>query len=82
MLDTILGLAFGAVLVVALICAPVLALSWELRNGRVIPPFRVERAKHPRWYWLCVVTHAVFLAFMVLVCGALMLAGIVSQISN
>jgi len=59
-------------LVAALVAAFVLA--WELRNGRTIPPIRVERAKHPRWYWLCIVTHAVLLAFTVLVCGALALA--------
>jgi hypothetical protein len=32
------------------------------------------RERHPRWYWLCIVTHAVLLAFMVLVCVALALA--------
>lgn len=50
MLYTIFGLALGAALVAALVGAPVLVLSWELRNGRIIPPIRVERAKQPRWY--------------------------------
>ena len=81
MLDAILGLALGAALVAALVGAPVLVLSWELRNGRIIPPIRVERAKHPRWYWL-LITHAALLAFMLLVCGALIITGIVSQLSN
>jgi len=60
--------------------APVWVLSWELRNGRTIPPIRVERVKHPRWYWLCILTHAVFLVFMVLLCGALLLLGLISAI--
>jgi hypothetical protein len=51
-----------------------LVLVWELQHRRTIPPIRVERARHPRWYWLCIVTHAVLLAFMVLVCVALALA--------
>jgi hypothetical protein len=59
-------------LVAALVAA--LVLAWELWKGRTTPPFRVERAKQPRWYWLCIVTHAVLAAFLVLVCGALALA--------
>ena len=82
MLETIVGLAMGAALVIVLICAPLLVVSWELRNGRIIPPLPIERVKHPRWYWLFVLIHAVFLAFTVLVCGALILTGVVSQISN
>jgi hypothetical protein len=58
--------------------APAWILAWELRHHRVIPPIPVERAKHPFWYWSCVITHAVILAFMVLVCGALLLLGVVS----
>jgi len=61
-------LALSATLGVAFI------LAWELRNGRTIPPIRVDRAKHPRWYWLCIVTHAALFAFMFLVCVALSLA--------
>jgi hypothetical protein len=82
MLYTLLGLAMGAVLVFALVGAPVLVLSWELRKRRIVPPLRVERAKHPRWYWLIILVQAVLLAFMLLVCGALIITGIVSQISN
>jgi hypothetical protein len=82
MLDTIFGLALGAALVFASVGAPVLVLSWELRNGRIIPPIRVERAKQPRWYWLLILIHAALLGFMLLVCGTLIITGIVSQISN
>ena len=59
--------------------APAWVLIWELRKGRTIPPIRVERAKHPRWYWLCILTHALLLAFMVLACGALLLLGLISE---
>jgi CDP-diglyceride synthetase len=82
MLLTLLGLAMGAVLVFALVGAPVLVLSWELRNRRIMPPLRVERAKHPRWYWLLILVHAVLLAFLLVVCGALVESGLVSQLSN
>jgi hypothetical protein len=82
MLYTIFGLALGAALVAALVGAPVLVLSWELRNGRIIPPIRVDRAKQPRWYWSLILAHAALLAVMLVVCGALVLTGIVSQISN
>jgi hypothetical protein len=44
---------------------------WELLKGRTFPPFKIDRAKHPVWYWLCVVTHGVILAFLFLVCAAL-----------
>jgi hypothetical protein len=60
--------------------APAWVVVWELLKGRTIPPIRVERAKHPLWYWSCVVTHAVILAFMVLVCGALLLLGILAEV--
>jgi hypothetical protein len=81
-LETLFGLAMGGALVFALVGAPVLVLSWELRNGRVIPPLRIERAKHPRWYWSLIVIHAALFASMLLVCGALVIAGIVGQLSN
>ena len=68
MLNLTNALALAAALVVGFVFA------WELRNRRTLPPIRVERAKHPRWYWLCIVTHAVILAFMVLVCVVLALA--------
>ena len=67
-LNLINALALAATLVATLV------LVWELQHRRTIPPTRVERARHPRWYWLCIVTHAVLLAFMVLVCVALALA--------
>jgi hypothetical protein len=82
MMLTIFGLALGAALVFALVGAPVLVLSWVLRNGRIIPPIRVERAKRPRWYWLLILVHAALLAFTLLLCGALIITGIVSQLSN
>jgi uncharacterized iron-regulated membrane protein len=43
---------------------------WELLKGRTVPPFRIERAKRPLWYWLCVVTHGMLLAFIFLFCVA------------
>ncbi len=82
MLETMLGLAMGAALVFAMVGAPVLLLSWELRNGRIMPPIRIERAKHPRWYWFFILIHAAVLAFLLLISGALIIAGVVSQISN
>jgi formate hydrogenlyase subunit 3/multisubunit Na+/H+ antiporter MnhD subunit len=68
MLNITLGLAIGVLLLAAFV------FSWELQNRRIIPPFRVERAKRPRWYWLCIVTHAALLGFAGLVCAALALA--------
>jgi hypothetical protein len=67
--DNMLNLTNAVALIGALAVGFVFA--WELRNRRTLPPIRVERAKHPRWYWLCIVIHAVILAFMVLVCLAL-----------
>ena len=77
MLVIVGALAVFAVLGVG---APAWVLVWELRHGRVIPPIRVERAKRPLWYWSCIVTHALILAFMILLCGALLLLGIISAI--
>jgi hypothetical protein len=68
MLNLTNALALAAALVATLV------LVWELRNGRTIPPIRVERATHPRWYWLCIVTHAVLLAVVALFYVALALA--------
>ena len=70
--DNMLNLTNALALIGAL--AVGFAFAWELRNRRTIPPIRVERAKHPRWYWLCIVTHAVLLALLVLVCLALAVA--------
>ena len=58
---------------------PTWVVILELQNRRTIPPIRVERAKHPCWYWLCVLSHVLLLAFMTLVCGALLLLWLVSQ---
>jgi hypothetical protein len=47
-----------------------------------MPPIRIERAKHPRWYWFFILIHAAVLAFLLLISGALIIGGVVSQISN
>ena len=58
---------FGA-LAAVLFVGPGWVFVWELRKGRTIPPFPVERAKQPGWYWLCIVAHAVLWVLWVLVC--------------
>jgi hypothetical protein len=74
---------YALALVAALIVAPAWVLVWELRHHRTIPPIRVERAERPGWYWACMLTHATLLAFLVLVCAALILVLIViPEISN
>jgi hypothetical protein len=69
------------VVLVALLVA-IIILLWELLKARIIPPFRIERAKHPGWYWSCIVTHAVVVAFLVLFCGALALASLSNDFFN
>jgi hypothetical protein len=69
---------FGA-LVAVMFVGPGWVFVWELRKGRTIPPFRVERAKQPRLYWLCIVTHAVLLVLWVPVCVFLFLMFVVMQ---
>jgi hypothetical protein len=76
LLNIISYIALGSTLLVGYV------FSWELRKRRTMPPIRVERAKQPRWYWLCVATHAVLLALMVLVCGVLALASLFNNFFN
>jgi len=59
-----------------------LAFAWELRNRRIVPPLRIERASHPRWYWLLIVVHAALLGLMGLALVFLLLLGLVSDLSN
>jgi hypothetical protein len=69
---------FAALVTVSLV-GPGWVFVWELRKGRTIPPFRVERAKQPRWYWSSIVIHAVLWVLWVPVCVFLFLMFIVMQ---
>jgi hypothetical protein len=73
MLVILFLLAWVPALVAVLFVGPGWVFVWELRKGRTIPPFRVERAQRPRWYWLCIVAHAVLWVIWVLVCVVLIL---------
>ncbi len=77
MLAILILLAEVAALVVVLFVGPGWVFVWELRRGRTIPPFRVERASQPLWYWWCIVTHAVLWVLWVLGCVFLVLVFIV-----
>jgi uncharacterized membrane protein YidH (DUF202 family) len=76
MLNTISYIAIVVTLIV------VSVLLWELWKARIIPPFRIERAKHPRWYWSCIVAHAVVVAFMVVVGVVLALTSFFNDFFN
>ena len=78
--SNMLNILSSVALLAALAAAFVLA--WELQNRRTLPPIRVERANHPRWYWLCILTHAVLLLVVVLVCGALALTSFFNNFFN
>jgi hypothetical protein len=67
MLGILILLAWIAALVAVLFIGPGWVFVWELRKRRTIPPFRIERAKQPGWYWLCIVTHALLWVLWVLV---------------
>jgi hypothetical protein len=67
MLGSLLNYLFVLGLFAALVVAPAWGLVWEVLHRRTVPPFRIERAKHPAWYWTCIVSHAAFLALAVLV---------------
>ena len=75
MLNTVSLIALVITLIV--ICN----LLWELWKGRTLL-IRVERAKHPRWYWSCIVVHTVPVVFMVLVCVWLALTSIFNNFFN
>jgi hypothetical protein len=76
------SILYGLVIIV-MVGAPVAVLVWELQSGRTVPPFRIERATRPRWYWSCIVAHALFLALMILLSLLLFVAGvIIPDISN
>jgi len=77
MLIILFVLAWGTALVAVLFVGPGWVFVWELRKGRTISPFRVERAKQPRWYWVCIVTHALLWALWILVCVFLFLMFII-----
>jgi hypothetical protein len=77
MLVILFLLAWVPALVAVLFVGPGWVFVWELRKGRTIPPFRVERAKQPRWYWLCIVTHALLWVLWILVCLFLFLMFII-----
>jgi hypothetical protein len=77
MLAILFILAEVVPLVALLSVGPGWVFVWELRKGRTIPPFRVERAKRPRWYWLCIVTHALLCVLWVLVSLVLVLVFVV-----
>jgi hypothetical protein len=76
--NTLNAISYAALIVTLLV---MLVLLWELWKRRIIL-IRVERAKHPRWYWLCIVAHAVVVAFMVLFCGALALTSLFNDFFN
>jgi hypothetical protein len=72
-----------SLLLAAILVGPAAMLFiWELTNGRIVPPIRVERAKQPGWYRFNIVVQAVLLAFLVLVGAMVFLAGMVTDISN
>jgi hypothetical protein len=78
LLPAVWGVAF-----IALVGVPIAILVWELRRGRTLPPFRIERATRPGWYWTCMVAHMAFVPFMLLVYAFFFLAWvIVPEISN
>jgi len=69
-------------IVLAALLAAIVILLWELRKARIIPPFRIERATHPRWYWSCIVAHSVVVAFIVIVCVMLALTSFFNDFFN
>jgi hypothetical protein len=66
----------------AALLVAIIILLWELRKTRIIWPFGIQRAKHPRWYWSCIVVHAVVVAFLVLACVALALTSFFNDFFN
>jgi hypothetical protein len=61
-------LFYGSLVVfVALIGGAVFLLVRQLRRGRLLPPFAVERAKHPVWYWLLILGQVLLFVLLMLV---------------
>jgi len=74
----------GAIVLFAvLLVGPGWLLAWELTHRRTIPPFRIERANRPLWYWSCIVAHSLLLALLALVyVFAFLVLIIIPDISN
>jgi hypothetical protein len=71
--------AYAAVLLTVPFVGPGWLFVWELRKGRTLPPFRVERATNPRRYWVCMVAHAFLWVLWILVCAFLALLYVFMQ---